>query len=117
MEVLREDFNINFMNRLYFSLAALLSSGIFAYSYWKEWIAIQWRGEKPVLVPDSDYAPYFHATEELYLRVLFIFALIFSAIFVLSIVFSLQKNQKGVFFCFIFSMLTIFAVMINGAIK
>ncbi|RZS96128.1 hypothetical protein [Cecembia calidifontis] len=105
------------MNRLYFSLAALLSSGIFAYAYWKEWIAIQWMGEKAVLLPDSGYAPYFHASEELYLRVLLIFALLFSIIFVASIVFSLKKNHKAVFFCFIFSMLTIFAVMINGAIK
>ncbi|MFD2201583.1 hypothetical protein [Shivajiella indica] len=105
------------MNRLYFSLAAIFSSGIFSYSYWKEWIQIKWLNSSAVLLPEKPEAPYFHSTEELYLRVLLVFAIAFSLIFSLSIFFTLKKMWKAVFFCFVMSMLCILAVMINGAIK
>jgi hypothetical protein len=105
------------MTRLYFSLAAIFSSGIFAYSYWKEWIEIKWMNNQAVLYPEKQDAPYFHASEELYLRVLLIFAFSFTLICSLSVIFTIKQKWKGVFFCFVLSMLCILAVMINGAIK
>ena len=105
------------MNRFFVPFAAILSSGLFAYSYWKEWIGIMWLGETANLFPENEQAPYFHASEDLYLQVLLVFALIFSLICSASVYYSLTKKWKAVFFCFIFSMLAIFAVMVNGAIK
>ncbi|MGY6744481.1 MAG: hypothetical protein ACXIUQ_17195 [Cecembia sp.] len=105
------------MNRFFVPFAAIISSGIFAYSYWKQWLAIKWWGEKAVIFPEKEQAPYFHASEELYLQVLLAFALVFSLIFLTSIIYAVKRNQRAVFFCFIFSMLAIFAVMVNGAIK
>jgi hypothetical protein len=105
------------MSKLYFSVAAVFSSGIFAYSYWKEWVAIKWMNSEAVLFPEKKEAPYFHASEELYLRVLLIFAVSFTLIFTLSVIFTIQQKWKSVFFCFVLSMLSILAVMINGAIK
>jgi hypothetical protein len=105
------------MNRFIISFAAILTSGIFAYSYWKEWLSINWWGESAVIFPEKEEAPYFHASEDLYLKVLLIFALVFSSIFLSSVIYTVKGNWKAVFFCFLLSMLAIFTVMINGAIK
>jgi hypothetical protein len=104
------------MHKFYFSIAALLSSGIFAYSYWKEWIAINYLGEEALLIEAAN-APYFHASETLYSQVLLTFAILFTGIFMTSLLLTIKKKYKGVFFCFIVSMLAILTVMVNGAIK
>lgn len=105
------------MNRFFIAAAAVLSSGIFAYSYWKEWLGIKWKNQSPNLFPEEEIAPYFHASEEIYMRVMIIFAIIFSIIFIGAVVSVIQKKWGWVFFCFVMSMGTILAVMINGAIK
>jgi len=105
------------MNKIFVPFAAIMSSGIFAYSYWKEWTAIKWWGEAANIYPEKEEAPYFHASEELYLKVLLFFALAFSLIFLFSVYYSVKGKWKAVFFCFLFSMLAILVVMINGAIK
>jgi hypothetical protein len=105
------------MNRLYFSLATLLPSGIFAYSYWREWIEINWLERQALMFPEKQESPYFHASEELYLKVLLIFAILFTFIFILTAIFTIKQKWKWVFSCFLMCMLCILAVMINGAIK
>jgi hypothetical protein len=105
------------MDRLYFSLATLLSSGIFAYSYWREWVEIKWFEREALIFPDKQEAPYFHTSEVLYLKVLLIFAIAFTFIFTLSAIFTFKQKWKWVFICFLMCMICILAVMINGAIK
>lgn len=105
------------MNRIFIVLAAILSSGIFAYSYWKEWLGIKFFGMKMNVFPDHPQAPYYHASESLYLGVLLVFAILFSLVFSGAVWFTFKKNWTGVFVAFLLSMLLIFAVMINGAIK
>lgn len=106
------------MNRFFIAFAAIISSGIFAYSYWREWIGYKLLGEKLVLqaVEKAD-VPYFHASEHIYMRVLLVFGMIFSLIFISSIILTFKQKWAWVFGCFILSMLSILAVMINGAIK
>ncbi|MCL6261514.1 hypothetical protein M3O96_20610 [Aquiflexum sp. TKW24L] len=106
------------MNRFFVSFAAIASSGIFAYSYWREWISYKLLGEELVLQPvEKAEVPYFHASEELYLRVLMSFGLLFSLILIVSIYFTYRQKWGWVFGCFVLSMLSILAVMINGALK
>lgn len=106
------------MNKFFIALAAIASSGVLAYSYWRELIGYMWLDEKLKLAPiDHPDIPYFHSSEGLYLRVLFIFGLIFSMIFIGAVVYTLKKKWGMVFFFFVLSMMTILAVMVNGAIK
>ncbi|MBW3470526.1 hypothetical protein [Arthrospiribacter ruber] len=105
------------MNRFFIKFAALVSSGIFAYSYLREWFGIVLLNEEIILQTDEAFSPYFHRSEQLYLRVIFIFGLIFLSIFSASAYFTFKKKDKMVMLCFVMSMLAIFAVMANGAIK
>jgi hypothetical protein len=106
------------MNRFFVAFAAIASSGIFTYSYWREWIGYKLLGEELVLQPvEQTDVPYFHASEEIYLKVLMSFGLVFSLILIASIYFTYRQKWGLVFGCFVLSMLSILAVMINGAIK
>ncbi|EOZ93500.1 hypothetical protein A33Q_3759 [Indibacter alkaliphilus LW1] len=105
------------MNKFFIIFAALVSSGIFAYSYLKEWIGIKLGRNEIILQTGENLAPYFHSSEELYLRVVLIFGLVFSCIFLATIYYTVKKKEKMVMLCFVLSMLSIFALMINGAIK
>jgi hypothetical protein len=106
------------MNRFFVAFAAIASSGIFTYSYWREWIGYQWLGEELLLQPiEKAEAPYFHSSEDIYLKVLMTFGLVFSIILIASIYFTYRQKWGWVFGCFVLSMLSILAVMINGAIK
>jgi len=106
------------MNRFFVSFAAIASSGIFAYSYWREWIGYKMLGEDLVLQPvEKAEVPYFHVSEEMYLKVLFVFGMVFGLIFIASILLTYRQKWGWVFACFVLSMLSILAVMINGAIK
>ncbi len=106
------------MNRFFISFASIFTSGIFAFSYIKEWISIRILGENLLLKPSKeiDY-PYFHQTEELYLRVILIFGMAFFILFVASVIFTIQKKWGMVFLFFTLSMITILIVMVNGAVK
>lgn len=105
------------MNSFFIKFAALASSGIFSYSYLREWVGAKWLGEEIVLLPNKEDAPYFHSSEELYLTVILVFGLLFMLIFLASVYFTVRNKEKMVMLCFVFSMLSIFAVMVNGAIK
>lgn len=106
------------MNRFFLAFASIFTSGIFALSYLKEWVFINFFGEKLHLKPSKeiDY-PYFHSSEELYLRVVLIFGTVFFLLLIASVIFTLQKKWGKVFLCFTLSMMAILAVMVNGAIK
>lgn len=105
------------MNKFFISFAALLSSGIFAYSYWREWLGIKFFQEEMNLQLGNPQAPYFHSSEDLYMRVLLIFGILFGIIFLSTIYSTIKGNKVWVFLCFILAMLSILAVMVNGAIK
>lgn len=105
------------MNRLFVSFAALLSSGIFAYAYWREWLGIKYFEEEMNRQLDNPQAPYFHSSEELYMRVLLFFGILFGIIFLNTLYFTIKGKSGWVFLCFILAMLSILAVMVNGAIK
>jgi len=106
------------MNRFFIAFAAIVSSGVFAYAYWREWIGYMWLGEELVLQhAENAERPYFHHSEEIYFQVLMLSGLIFSLILMASIYFTYKQKWGWVFGCFVLSMLTILAVMINGAIK
>lgn len=83
----------------------------------REWLGAKWLGEEIVLLPNKDETPYFHNSEELYLNVILIFGLLFTVIFAASVYFTVKKKEKMVMLCFVVSMLSIFVVMVNGAIK
>lgn len=105
------------MNKLFVAIAAIGSSGIFAFSYWKEWYGI-FSGQHTIPdLTDDITPPYFHASVELYQQVLLIFAVIFSLICIFAVSAVLRKKWGYVMFAFSLSMLAILAVMINGAIK
>jgi hypothetical protein len=106
------------MDRFFLSFASIFSSGIFAVSYLKEWVSIKFFGEEISLKPSEEINyPYFHHSEELYLRVLLIFGMLFLFLGIASVIYTLQKKWGKVFLCFTLSMLTILAAMVNGAIK
>ncbi|WP_373492859.1 hypothetical protein [Aquiflexum sp.] len=105
------------MNRFIISFAALLSSGIFAYSYWREWLGIKYFQGEMKLQLGNPQAPYFHSSEDLYMRVLLIFGILFGIIFLSTLYFTIKGKKGWIFLCFIFAMLSIMAVMVNGAIK
>ncbi|HLT08078.1 MAG TPA: hypothetical protein VK014_11155 [Cyclobacteriaceae bacterium] len=106
------------MNRIFLAFAAILSSGIFAYSYLKEWISIYIQGQPLVLRPTNEIAyPYYHQNAELYLTVTLIFGMIFLLLLLASLYFLFTNNQKKIFYTFVLTMLFILALMINGAIK
>ena len=109
--------NENILNKTFFSFAALLASGVFTYSYIREWIGIKFLGEKINLQSGNPEAPYFHASENLYLTNTLIFGLLFLAIFILAVYASWKKKEGLVFLSFVLSMLCIFLTMVNGAIK
>jgi len=105
------------MNRFFITFAALLASGIFTYAYLREWIGIKFFGEKTNLQIKNPEAPYFHASEDLYLLNILVFGLLFLSIFTLA-VYSTWRNKRGlVFLAFVLSMLGMFVIMLNGAIK
>lgn len=98
--------------------ASILTPGIFAVSYLKEWVTIKILGEELKLKPSNEINyPYFHHSEELYLRVVLIFGTAFLLLFIASVFFTAQKKWGKVFLCFTLSMITILAAMVNGAIK
>lgn len=105
------------MNRFFVSFAALLTSGIFAYAYWREWLGIKYFEEEMNLQPENPQAPYFHSSEELYMRVLLYFGILFGIIFLNTLYFTIKRKSGWVFICFILAMFSILAVMVNGAIK
>ncbi|WP_373523571.1 hypothetical protein [Aquiflexum sp.] len=105
------------MNRFFISFAALLSSGIFAYSYWREWLGIKYFQEEMKLQLGNPQAPYFHSSEDLYMRILLFFGVLFGIIFIGTLYFTTKGKWGIVFLCFILAMLCILAVMVNGAIK
>jgi hypothetical protein len=106
------------MNRFFLAFAAILTSGIFAFSYLKEWASIRLVGQKLILKPSEEIVyPYFHHSDELYLRVTLVFGVVFLLLFLASVYFVYQKNEKKVFLTFVLTMFAILALMINGAIK
>lgn len=106
------------MNRFFVSFAAILASGIFAYSYLKEWFDYNVLNKELILKPSEtiDY-PYFHQSESLYLKVIMVFGLYFLIICFLSILLTFRQKWGVVYICFVMTMLGILGVMINGAIK
>ncbi|MGY6522758.1 MAG: hypothetical protein ACXIUD_13575 [Mongoliitalea sp.] len=105
------------MNKLFIAFAAIISSGIFAFAYWSEWISLRF-GEGSIPEITEDFTPpYYYASTELYQQVLLIFACLFLLIFGFAIVAVSRKKWGQVMFAFSISMLCILAVMINGAIK
>jgi VIT1/CCC1 family predicted Fe2+/Mn2+ transporter len=109
--------SISPMNKFFISFAALLSSGIFSYSYWREWLGIKYFQEEIMLQTGNPQAPYFHASEDLYVKVLLIFGILFGVIFLATLYFTIKGKWGIVFLCFTLAMLSILAVMVNGAIK
>jgi hypothetical protein len=106
------------MNRFFLAFAAVLTSGIFAFSYLKEWAFIQLGRQDLALNPTAEIIyPYFHQSPELYLRVTLIFGIVFLILFIASVYFVFKKNEKKIFFTFILTMFAILALMVNGAIK
>jgi len=106
------------MNRFFLAFATTLTSGIFAFSYIKEWTSIQLGGQTLILKPSEEIVyPYFHQSPELYLSVILVFGIGFLLLFLASVYFVYQKNEKKVFLIFVLTMFVILALMINGAIK
>jgi len=106
------------MNRFFLGFAAVLTSGVFAFSYLKEWVSIQIGRQTLVLSPNDDIIyPYYHQSPELYLRMILVFGIVFLSLFIASVFFVFKKNEKKVFLSFVLTMLAILALMINGAIK
>src|SRR5665811_1859292 len=103
------------MNRFFMAFASILTSGIFAFSYLKEWVFFNFLGGELNLNPSQEINyPYFHNSEELYLRVLLTFGTIFFLLFMASVFFALRKKWGKVFLCFTLSMVTILAIMVNA---
>lgn len=106
------------MNRFFLAFASIFTSGVFAFSYLKEWASIRIGNRALELKPVNEIIyPYFHESPELYLRVILIFGIVFLMLFCASVYFVFQKNQKNIFLCFVLTMFAILALMINGAIK
>lgn len=105
------------MNRLFITFAALSASGIFTYAYLREWLGIKLLGEKVHLQIDNPEAPYFHASEDLYLLNILVFGLLFLSIFGLAVYGTWKKKSGLIFLAFVLSMLAMFVIMLNGAIK
>ena len=86
------------MNRFFIAFAAIVSSGIFTYSYWREWIGYKFLNEDLILQPvEKTEVPYFHASEEMYLKVLFVFGMVFGLIFIASILLTYRQKWGWVF--------------------
>ncbi len=106
------------MNRFFIAFAVIVSSGIFGFSYFYEWLQYALFHQEPVLnANDSIDYPYFHSSKQTYLAVMLVFGILFLTQFILGIYYSICKNHKAVFMVFVSTMLTILAVMINSAIK
>ncbi|UJP64764.1 hypothetical protein [Mongoliitalea daihaiensis] len=105
------------MNKVFLAFAAILSSGIFAFSYWSEWINFRLGNAEIPVGPDDFTPPYYYASTGLYQQVLLIFACAFLLIFGFAMYAVVKKKWGQVMFAFSLSMLCILAVMINGAIK
>jgi hypothetical protein len=106
------------MNKFFISFAAIISSGIFAYSYLKEWIGIKVFGEKIVLEEFSEFEiPYYYHSENSYLTVMLLFGLLFAFLFSISVYFTLRQKWKLTYLSFVLTMLGILAIMVNAAIK
>lgn len=106
------------MNKIFMAIAAIFSSGIFAYVYLKTWISVAYYNT-PLTLQSNDEVdyPYFYRSEETYMRVTLIFGMIFLSLWIASVFFTFKKDWSRVFFVFVLSMITVLAVMINGAIK
>jgi NADH:ubiquinone oxidoreductase subunit 2 (subunit N) len=105
------------MNKAFTALAAILSSGIFAFAYIREWIHMRFgQGQVPTR-SEALEAPYYYASKTLYQLVLGVFASIFILIFSYAIWAVIRQKWGHVMLAFTLSMLCILAVMINGAIK
>jgi hypothetical protein len=109
--------NQNILNWFFITFAALISSGIFTYSYLRKWIGIKFLKEEIILQIDNPKAPYFHASEDLYLLNILVFGLLFLSIFTLVVYGTLKKKRGLVFLALVLSMLGMFFIMLNGAIK
>jgi len=106
------------MNKILLAFAAIFTSGIFAFSYLKEWISVRIWDRVLVLKPSEDIVyPYFHQSADLYLSIMLLFGVIFLFLCVASVLFALQKKEKKVFLCFVLTMLALLSAMINAAIK
>src|SRR5690606_548624 len=106
------------MNRFFMAFAAVLTSGIFAFSYIKEWVGIRLGGQPLVLRPSEEITyPYFHQSEDLYLQVTLIVGTVFFLLFCAAVYFIFKQNEKKVFVTFVLTMLAILVLMVNGAIK
>ncbi len=98
-------------------MAAILSSGVFAYSYLREWVGAVFFHEEIILQTQNQDAPYFHGSKELYLWNTLTFGLIFTAILAMAIYGSIKKKEGLVFLSFVLSMMGILLIMFNGAFK
>lgn len=95
-----------------------MTSGIFAFSYLKEWVSFALLEKELILKPSRELEyPYFHESVTLYLGVTLIFGLLFSALLLFSIYFTVRKKWVWIYLCFVLTMLSIMAIMVNGAIK
>src|SRR5690554_1015165 len=101
------------MNRFFMAFASIFTSGIFALSYLKEWVSVRYGNQPLILTPSPDIVyPYFHKADDLYMKVILIFGLVFSLLFASSVFFTVQKKQEKVFLCFVLTMFAILAVMV-----
>jgi len=106
------------MNKFFLAFASIITPGVWAFTYLKEWVSIKFLGKMVRLQPEKGITyPYFHQSETLYLQVHLIFGTIFLVLCLGSTVFTIRRKWGLVFLCFVLSMLCMFAVMINGAIK
>jgi len=100
------------------AFASIFTSGIFAFSYLKEWVFVRYGKQPLTLTPSPDIVyPYFHQSHDLYMKVILMIGLVFTVLFATSVFFTIQKQEKKIFLCFILTMFAILAVMVNGAIK
>lgn len=106
------------MNRFFLAFASTLTSGLLSFSYLKEWMLIRFWNRKPLMPLSDDLLhPYFHQSQDLYLRVTFVFGALFFLLFFATLWFFVQREDKKVFLCFVLTMITLFAVMVNASIK
>jgi hypothetical protein len=106
------------MNKFFISFAAILSSGIFAYSYLREWIGVKFLNENIGIGELSTVnVAYYYKSESSYMTVMLLFGLLFVTLFGCSVFFTLKQKWKLTYLSFVLTMLGILAIMVNAAIK
>ena|SRR5690554_2770040 len=106
------------MNKFFLAFASIFTPAVWAFTHLKEWTSIKFLGKTVRLQPEEGIIyPYFHQSEELYLNVHLIFGAIFLVLFLGSIVFTIRREWRLVFLCFVISMFSMLGMMVNGAIK